>query len=68
VGIIDTGIDYTHPVFRNIDGSTRIEAIWDQSDDSGSAPTNLGYGSEYTAELINRALNSDMPYEIVKKV
>ncbi len=65
VGIIDTGIDYTHPAFRNIDGSTRIEAIWDQSDDSGSAPPNLGYGSEYTAELINRALNSDMPYEIV---
>ena len=30
-GIADTGIDYTHPVFRFGDGSSRILAIWDQS-------------------------------------
>lgn len=29
-GIIDSGIDYTHPDFRNEDGSTRIHAIYDQ--------------------------------------
>ena len=30
-GIADTGIDYTHPVFRLGDGSSRILAIWDQT-------------------------------------
>ena len=35
VGIVDTGIDYQHPAFRNADGSTRILSIWDQSDQSG---------------------------------
>ena len=29
VGFIDTGIDYTHPAFRNSDGTTRIEYIYD---------------------------------------
>lgn len=31
VGIIDTGIDYENPLFRNADGSTRIGVIWDQT-------------------------------------
>ena len=30
VGIIDTGINYLDPIFRNLDGSTRIRRIWDQ--------------------------------------
>ena len=29
--VIDSGIDYSHPDFRNTDGSTRIRALWDQS-------------------------------------
>lgn len=36
--IIDTGIDYTSPVFRNPDGSSRILAIWDQTIQTGTAP------------------------------
>ena len=31
VGIVDSGIDYTHPDFRNPDGSSRILALWDQT-------------------------------------
>jgi len=31
VGIIDTGIDFTHQVFRKPDGKTRILKIWDQT-------------------------------------
>lgn len=31
VGFVDTGINYEHPAFRNVDGSTRILGIWDQT-------------------------------------
>ena len=31
LGIIDTGIDYTNPLFLNPDGTSRILSIWDQS-------------------------------------
>jgi subtilisin family serine protease len=31
VGIVDTGIDFRHQVFRKSDGKTRILKIWDQT-------------------------------------
>ena len=31
VGVIDSGIDYSHPDFRNPDGTTRILTLWDQT-------------------------------------
>ena len=31
VAIIDSGIDFRHPDFRKEDGTTRIEALWDQT-------------------------------------
>jgi subtilisin family serine protease len=45
VGIIDSGIDYTHPDFRDANGDTRIAALWDQS-----------LEEFFTAEQINAAL------------
>ena len=30
MGIVDSGVDYFHPDFRNADGSSRILALWDQ--------------------------------------
>lgn len=36
VAVIDSGIDYAHPDFRNEDGTTRILALWDQTIPSGS--------------------------------
>ena len=31
IAVLDSGVDYRHPDFRNADGSTRILAYWDQS-------------------------------------
>ena len=63
--VISSGIDYTRDVFRDESGNTRIMAIWDQSDQSGTPPEGFLFGSEYTQEDINRALQSEDPYEIV---
>ena len=55
VGIIDSGIDYANPVFRNADGTTRIRNLWDQSL-SENPPAGYLIGTEYTSEQINEAL------------
>ncbi|SDF07315.1 S8 family peptidase [Marvinbryantia formatexigens] len=65
LGFLDTGIDYTRPAFRTLSGDTRILGIWDQTRPSASPPFDMGYGTGYTSEDINRALRSDNPYEIV---
>ncbi len=68
IGIVDTGIDYTHPVFRFSDGSTKIEAIWDQTIQSGTPPEGFYYGSEYKKEEINAALENENPYSIIPSI
>ena len=65
IGFIDTGIDYQNPIFRNLDGSTRIAGIWDQTIQTGEAPEGFYYGSEYTKERIDEALRSENPLRIV---
>ena len=65
IGFLDTGIRYEEEVFRNIDGSTRILGIWDQTIQTGEPPVGILYGTEYKREEINRALRSDAPREIV---
>ena len=68
VGIIDTGIDYQNPVFRNLDGTTRIAAIWDQTIREGPAPAGFLYGAEYTDERLDEALTSEDPLALVPSV
>ncbi len=75
VAIIDSGVDYTHPDFRNEDGTTRIAALWDQTESGredseivqsengvryGNVPPE-GYldGVLYTRERINAALQGE---------
>lgn len=65
IGFIDTGIDYQNAVFRNLDGSTRIMGIWDQTIQEGEPPEDFLYGTEYTKEMIDEALQSEQPLEIV---
>ena len=57
IAVIDSGVDYTHPDFRNPDGSTRILAIWDQSI-AGNPPEGYTLGTEYTKVQIDEALRS----------
>lgn len=59
MGFVDTGIDYTNPLFRYSDGSTRIYRIWDQTIRSSEPPGGFIYGTEYTREQINEALRED---------
>lgn len=61
VGIIDSGIDYTHPDFCNADGTTRITALWDQTISSNGAaapPVGYSFGTLFTANRINTALQA----------
>lgn len=60
VGIIDTGIDWTHPDFRDPADQTksRILKLWDQtlSSGAGNPPANFSYGREYTKADIEAEL------------
>ncbi len=63
VAFIDTGIRFADPVFLNQAGNTRLLAIWDQTIQTGMPPAGYEYGSLYTREDINTALQSENPYE-----
>ncbi|PKM94574.1 MAG: hypothetical protein CVU84_10950 [Firmicutes bacterium HGW-Firmicutes-1] len=64
IGIVDSGIDYTHKVFTYEDNTTKIMYLWDQTI-QGNPPENFEYGTEYSSEDINRALASSNPLEVV---
>lgn len=69
VGVVDTGCDFTHPCFRNSDGTSRILALWDQGltpQPGESNPAGFGYGVEYTQAQINAALASANPASSVR--
>ena len=55
IGVVDSGVDYFHPDFRNADGSSRILRLWDQSI-PGKPPQGYVTGTEYTKEEIDEAL------------
>ena len=55
VAIIDSGIDYTNPDFRNGDGTTRIRNLWDQTI-MGNPPEGYLIGTEFTREQIDEAI------------
>ncbi|MDR1705786.1 MAG: S8 family serine peptidase [Clostridiales bacterium] len=64
IGVIDSGLDYTHPDFRNADGSTRILSLWDQSG-ALSPPEGFFHGTEYSGAQIDAALNAPDPLSII---
>lgn len=58
LAIIDSGIDYTHPDFRNADGTTRLLALWDQTIE-GMPPKGYRIGTEFTREELNQSLREN---------
>ena len=66
VAIVDSGIDYRNPVFRNEAGS-RIEFLWDQTLEGGPDQP-VPYGRLFRKEEIDRALAAEDPLEIVPSV
>jgi len=52
IGIVDSGIDRSHPGLKNPDGTTRILYIWDQTT-SGTKPSFFNYGTEWNSSQIN---------------
>ncbi len=60
IGLIDSGIELDHPDFQNTDGSTRVIALWDQTqdeDDPFRVPQPYDYGQEWTAEDIDQDID-----------
>lgn len=67
VACIDSGIDYSHPDFRNPDGSSRILRLWDQTI-QGNPPKGYFLGTEYTKEQIDMALQQNNKRDMEKIV
>lgn len=69
VAVIDSGIDYENPEFRNGDGETRIQYLWDQtlvpSETIGFPPAGFSEGVEFDKAKIDEALRSNMPETMV---
>jgi len=65
IGIADTGIDYTNPVFQYADKTTRIATIWDQTIMNNNPNNIVHYGTVYSKEQINLALQNPDPYSVV---
>ena len=62
VGVIDSGFDFLHPVFRRAEGGVRILAIWDQTLDANEvgieSPAGFDIGVEFNSEAIEEAVNA----------
>lgn len=69
VAVIDSGIDYENLEFRNRDGETRIQYLWDQtlvpSETIGFPPAGFSEGVEFDKAKIDEALRSNMPETMV---
>lgn len=65
IGVVDTGIDFSHEAFINADNTTRIYSIWDQTIQDGQGPEWFEYGNEFTREEINAALADEEPLSLI---
>jgi hypothetical protein len=64
MGMIDSGIDFNHPDFKDANGNTRILNIWDQRDNTGPGPAPWNYGTIWDSAQINAGTctHNDLQY------
>ncbi len=56
VGVVDNGIDYRHPDFKDTNDRTRVLRYWDHTKFNGpDIPTGYAYGQEWDSTDINDA-------------
>jgi subtilisin family serine protease len=61
VGLVDFGCDFAHHNVRNVNGTSRVRAIWNQKAAAG-AESPFGVGRVHRRDAINQALESADPY------
>ena len=64
VGIADSGIDLTHPAFRDEEGGTRVAWLWDQTGNAQPqqglvSPAQYPIGVEWSGEKIDQYLQGE---------
>ena len=59
VAVIDSGLDFRHRDFRKADGTSRVIAVWDQTDSSG-AGAGCGAGFTFGRCYTKAALDADL--------
>ena len=64
MAILDSGIDYTDPMFRYADGTTKIAWLWDQgkradAEKGEKPPQGFFTGVEYSRKMINANLQKN---------
>ena len=62
IGIVDTGVDLTHPDFKNEDGTTRLVSVWDQTV-TGTPPAGFTYGTEWSHAQIQSGAATEIDDE-----
>lgn len=56
IGILDTGIDVTNPLFLYEDGTTKIAGMWDQTAEVSESSGEIPFGREWRREELDRVL------------